>query len=395
MSPIFANPRQLQLEIPAATQTAAWQLSQPLHLPGARWQVYLNQLCLRVCLNWFRSEFQAPITAFPAANANPIHWEMVAGSQIRLGDIQLVLIPSDAAGQDELVVPQEWVEIPNWVSDYYLAVTVSPDDTWVEIWGYTTYQQLQITAQYDDWERSYRLDTADLSSDIGALWTILEHGLTMEAEGSNQAESTVLEEMSATQAETLIEQLGRPETVFPRSAMPFAQWSVLLANEHWLKQLCDRRLTALEGRVTLSQHLQGIQGTIAAGWQAIETIFGAEATQLAFAFRQATATEGRQAKVIHLESDESLAVRLVLLWQREPDNRVAIRGQLYPAEGEACLPAYIALKLLSAQDEVIQSVQAAATDNFIQLRRFKCPPGSEFCVEVELGDRTYWEWFSV
>ncbi|MEM9117461.1 MAG: DUF1822 family protein [Cyanobacteria bacterium P01_F01_bin.56] len=394
MSPIFANPRQLQLEIPAATQIAAWQLSQRLQVPGARWQVYLNQLCLRVCLNWFRSEFHVPLTTFPGVNANPIQWELVTGSRIRLGDVQLVLIPTDMAGQDELLIPQEWVDIPDWVGDYYLAVTVSPEDTWLEIWGYTTYQQLQIAAQYDDWERSYRLDTVDLSCDIGALWSILEHGLAMQAKESKQAEVSVLAEMSATQAEKLIEQLACPETVFPRSAMLFAQWGALLANAKWLKQLCDRRLAALEGRVTLSQHLQGIQGAIAAGWQAIEDVFGTEATQMAFAFRQDAPAEGRQAKVIYLDSGESLAVRLALLWQRESDNRITIRAQLYPAERDACLPAQITLKLLSEQNDFMQSIQAGETDNFIQLRRFKCLPGSEFCFEIRLGDRTYLEWFS-
>jgi len=32
------------------------------------------------------------------------------------------------------MVPQEWVDIPEWAADYYLAVQVNPDSGWLRIW---------------------------------------------------------------------------------------------------------------------------------------------------------------------------------------------------------------------------------------------------------------------
>ena len=36
-----------------------------------------------------------------------------------------MLIPSEAIDDSELEVPQEWVDIPSWAADYYLAVQIT------------------------------------------------------------------------------------------------------------------------------------------------------------------------------------------------------------------------------------------------------------------------------
>lgn len=402
MSFTFAEPRHLWLEISPTTQTAAWQVSQQLQASGARWQVYLNQLCVHACLRWFQTDISPTAMAWPALNANPVSWEVVMGSCICFDSVKLVLIPTDTVGQEALEVPQEWVDIPGWAADYYLAVKVNPDEGWVEIWGYVTHRQLKINGEYDTWERIYSVDSADLVSDISALWTTLERCPTIGTQAESSTESALQSELSASQADNLIAQLAKSDVAFPRLSVPFAQWGALLADETWRQRLYIQRLAALKGEVEvsagipLSQCLQEIQGSIqaviATGWQSIEAVFGAEAQQLAFGFRQDEQAEGRQAKVIQFDSNHQ-SIRLVLLWQLEPDKRLVIRAQLYPAQGELHLPPNITFVLVSDQGAVLQSIRSGEENNFIQLKRFRCPSGYAFRIEMQLGDQKITERF--
>ena len=392
MSFTFADPKQLWLEISPATQTAAWQASQPIQAPGARWRVYLNQLCLQTCLDWLEAEFSQSIIAFPPQDANPVNWEVVTGSCLQLGNTKLVLLPSDTAGQDELLVPQEWVDIPSWIVDYYLAVKVKPDDGCMELWGYTTHRHLKTSGAYDSWDRVYTVEAENLTLDISVLLTTIERCPTAQTRADVVADAVSQPALAAVQAENAIAQLARPHVAFPRLSVPFAQWSAVLANATWRQGLYTQRLAALGGRDgglgSLSQYLQG---AMMAGWQSLETIFGAEAQQLAFAFR-GSESEASQAKIIQFDATPNpQSVRLVLLWQMEADGRLAVRSQVYPTEGELYLPPNLTFTLLSDQDEVLQSIQSGEANNYIQMRRFRCPSGYAFALKIQWEGQTVTE----
>lgn len=390
----FSDPMQLWLEISTSAQANAWQHSQLIQSPRGRWQVYLNQLCLRTLLDWIQSERSTDVLAWPLEGASPVSWELVNGSVITLGDRKLALIPIEGVGHDEIEVPQEWIDIESWAADYYLAVQVNVEEGWLEYWGYTTHQRLKTLSDYDSMERLYSLSAEALVQDINALWTTLEFCPTAET----QTDLEPLADLSDIQADGLIERLSEAE--FPRLSVPFFQWGALLANAAWRQRLQEQRLNVLSGEsvasagLSLSQYLQRMQNAllqssdsiIAAGWQSVEAVFGVEASQLAFSFREAEQTAGRQAKLIQLGSAMSQSVRLVLLWQRESDDRLAIQAQLYPNEGELYLPPDITFSLISDQDEVLQSIQSELENNYIQLRRFRCPIDYAFGIEMQLGE---------
>lgn len=394
MTPTFADPMQLWLEIPASIQDAAWQHSQSIQPLGSRWQVYLNQLCLRTFIPWLQSELTLKAVTWPSVDATPTSWELVNGSVVGIHDKRLALIATDGIGHDELEVQQEWVDIHSWAADYYLAMQINAEEGWLECWGYTTHKKLKALHEYDAMERIYRIGTEDMVHDISALWATLEFCPT----ANTQMVIDPLPELLPDQAEQLIERLA--DSAFPRLSMPFAQWGALLSKEHWRQQLWTQRFAALTGqsfvsrRFSLSQYLQSAQSAlergrdvaIASGWQSLETIFGAQTPQLAFSFRGDEFPEGRQAKVLQLSPVLETTVRLVLLWQVEPDERLAIRAQLYPAEGELYLPSDIVFSLVSAQDEVLQSIRSEADNNYIQLKRFRCPASYEFGILVQVND---------
>ena len=147
-------------------------------------------------------------------------WELVNGSAIALGSQRLVLMPTEATDIDEFRVPQEWIDIPNWRSDYYWAVQVEPDDGWVRVFGFTTHHQIKQAGDYDWRDRTYALAEDDLVADLAALWAGQELAIPI----VTQAEVDPLPTLATAQAHQLIQHLGNTGLLRPRLEVPFQQW---------------------------------------------------------------------------------------------------------------------------------------------------------------------------
>lgn len=234
----FTTPIEPWLEISETTQYLAWQQSQCLATPSTRLQAYLNQLCLLSILPWL--EETLGITAKPAPNltALPSFWEVVNGTAITINKTRLVLIPSQAIDTNEIRVPQEWVDIPSWAADYYLAVQVNSEDGWLRIWGYTTHLQLKNQGTYNGRDRTYSLDEKDLIHDINVLWVMRE----LCPETATKSEIEPLPILPLAQANNLLKRLGNPTLAFPRRAIPFSLWGALLEHGGWRQRLYEKRL---------------------------------------------------------------------------------------------------------------------------------------------------------
>jgi hypothetical protein len=366
------------LEIPPALNTQAWQDSQSVTVPGQRWQAYLNQICFATIVPWIQEKSgQAPTLC---SIAHPRFWQMVNGSALRLNTTQIVLIPQEAMDRSEFRVPQEWIDIPSWVGDYYLAVEVDADAREIEIWGYATHQMLKA-GTYDPIDRTYCLDGDQVIQDLTVFWVMQQL-----ATEPTRTEVAALPELTTAQAETLMQQLSDPAIVLPRLEVDFAQWGALLAATSWLQQMCEQQQTVTvisdqPIQINLSQWLQNVFET---GWQAIEDLFGST-PDLAFSLRQENASEESIQRVKRIQLGEGLPdVLLVLMLATEADDRRRIWVQVLPWQGNDYLPMHLTLTLLSMSGATLQSVQAGDQSNYIQLRRFKCPPGSEFRLQVTI-----------
>ncbi|NJO42899.1 MAG: DUF1822 family protein [Cyanobacteria bacterium CRU_2_1] len=277
--------KHIYLEISPDAQAQAWRRNQRFSTPSRRWNAYLNQLCLDAFLNWLRQ-------AYPQATSwmNPAHyssvWEMVDGSAIVLqsrseNPIRLVLIQNAAIDLSELRVPQEWVDIPSWAGDYYLAAQVEPDDGWIRIWGFTTHARLK-NGTYDATDRTYSLDAEALITDLDVLWEAQQRC-------PNEVTQAVLAPLPALplpQVENLITRLGNPEVILPRLEIPFAMWGALIEHSGWRQRVYHQRLGITESW-SVSQWLRSGVSELAQqlGWQRDEFqpglvgARGAEATE--------------------------------------------------------------------------------------------------------------------
>jgi hypothetical protein len=235
---IFANPTQLYLEILPADRDRAKQQSQSFSTPASCWRAYLNQLCLSAALPWLQEEYDPKAQVWLGMAAQPSFWEVVNGIAIALEGTRFLLIPSEAIDLDEMQVQQEWIDIPSWAADYYLAAQVEPDEGWVKIWGYATHQQLKTKGNYDGGDRIYSLDEENVIADLNVLWVARQ----LCPEEPTRAESAPLPSLSLDRAENLLQRLGDPAVIEPRLAVPFTLWGSLLEHGGWRQRLYEKRL---------------------------------------------------------------------------------------------------------------------------------------------------------
>ncbi|BAU66817.1 hypothetical protein STA3757_42230 [Stanieria sp. NIES-3757] len=230
------NPTDLVLEISDQIKNEAWRNSQTAATPTSRWQVYLNQVALNTVLPWLREEQDHAVRVASQVSLASI-WEVVNGTSLTVGDSKLVLIPSEADDLSELRVAQEWIDLPQWRGDYYLAVQVNLDDNYVRVWGYTTHQKLKTVGHYQASDRTYSLTEDDLITDLDVLFLAWE----LCPEEVTQLEVAALPAMSATQASNLIKRLGDVNILLPRMAIPFQFWAALIGQESWRRSLVQKR----------------------------------------------------------------------------------------------------------------------------------------------------------
>lgn len=145
MSAVFfdIDPNQLYLELSNERLEEIWQQSKPFSSPSRYWQAYLHQICLDVFLPWLQEAQSLDARVWPGKASLPFIWEIVNGVAINFAGGRLVLLPTDTIDLSELQVPQEWVDLPSWAADYYLAVHVNPDDGYLRVFGYTTHRHLK------------------------------------------------------------------------------------------------------------------------------------------------------------------------------------------------------------------------------------------------------------
>lgn len=395
-------PTQFVLGIESDVHTQAWQHSQTVP-PLNRWCAYLNQLSQATILPWIQDEFDPTAVLWQDHATLSGIWNWVNGTAIAVGNHRFILIPDQSLETQEFVVPQEWVDLPGWAGDYYLAVQVDPTGEWLRIWGYITHAQLKAKGIYDASDRTYCLDAIDLIQDVTVLGVVRQLNPTE----VTRAAIAPLPTLEALAGDRLIAQLGQQDPSIWRLTLPFEQWGALLESGESRQRLlqCVQPESTVNTRpdpvepapppVNLSQWLQNV---FEETWQTLEALLGTQ-PDLAFNFRRVqsqaeTETLTRRARRVRLQTaDASHVVLLVLTLGHEPDGRVLARIQLYPLERTEFLPPGLTLTMLSGAGDIVQSVQARDQDDCIQLKRFRCLPRKSFRLQVSLDDASFTETF--
>ena len=320
---------------------------------GAAERAWLNRMTLVALQTWLSDEMSLKSKAWPNERTLPSQWELVNGTALTVNDKRWVIIPDIAIDQRELRVPQEWVDIPDWAGDYYLAVQVNLDEGWLRIWGYASHLQLKAQGSLDLTDRHYSLDEDQLLSNFNALW--LAQDLTF----SQPLRASIAEPeapLAIAQANQLIERLGQDTVTFPRLSTPFDQWSRLISHNGWRQRLYEQRQGITEQRSILEWLREGVSEIgEQIGWQT-----GSPALIPALAMRgDDTATEPALSREIVIAGQA-----LVLSITRRPGEiENAWRFILCPIEVNTHIPAGTILRLLSENLEPFPHNEDTATEN--------------------------------
>ncbi|MEC4816727.1 MAG: DUF1822 family protein [Scytonema sp. PMC 1069.18] len=382
------------IELSREEEEKAWQFSvnQPFSNAAARWTAFVNYLCLNTLITWLQedTELYQTLTVSSAAADLASVWEVVNGTALTLDSTRLVIIPSDKSSLSEFQIPQEWVDIPNWVADYYLAVQLNLTEHWLRIWGYTTYQQIKSKSNYDPVDRIYSLDRDNLIEDINIMWLVREFCPRV------KPEVQPLPALSPAQVKQFLDRLGQWTPYSPRRDLIFEQWGALLAVDANRHQLYQHRLVSQKNNVVEQKQATPInlskwlQNVFEKGWQSIETMSSLQQKKLDIQFRGEFALNEvcvQAARLLDLGmqlGSQPFALLVGLIPKME--GKAIIRVQLHPSQGEVYLPPNVRLVLLSECGTILQQVQSRNYDNYIQLKRFKSPFGKSFSIQVILGD---------
>lgn len=368
----FDDPTQLELKLSPTELNQVWHKNNFYSTSSRRWNAYLNQICLNAILPWIRDEYDPEAKILPNISALPSYWELINGTAVKVGGARLLLVPQQTIHLSELRVPQEWIDIPSWATDYYLAVQVNPDNGWVRIWGYATHQQLKNRGNYQASNRTYCLVEDDLIRDIDILWVARQ----LCPNEPTRAAIALLPTLPLQQAENLLQRLGNPEVRTPRLEVPFQLWGALLEHGGWRKRLYQKRL-GMQEQWSVLQWLSGEVSQLASelSWERIElqpSLAGSKGeTELVFE-REVLS---RQLVI----ADQQYNLRVVP--QSNPEDRIW-RFVLSNASPSGRIPGGFKLRLLTEDLQDFENNEDVATTAVDQLY---------IVVELALGEGIVWE----
>lgn len=394
------------LNISQLEQQKAYKQAQHYSNPTARYNAYLNSICLYRFLNWLqdwlREEYNLSASVFPSEQCLTHIWEFVSGTAIQFGDTRLVLIPTEDLDIDVLCVPQEWVDIKTWKADYYIAVQVnldSDDDCWMRVCGFTTHRQLKNQGIYNQDSRTYSLPVQSLADNIISLFATLELNLQVEVPSE-----VILSDADAT---NLLHTLGNASVYTPRLFdIPFTKWAALISNQQWRQQLYNQRLGIVKNTASVSlpnlsraktNLSQWFEKFFDAGWQSLDALVDTQQLSLALECRSSYSREitEKGAKLIDLEMQiNGKSVVLLLAISKEAEGKTGVIVQVHPTGNDSYLPLNLKMSLLES-DNVLQEIQSRSRDCYIQLNRFKVLPGANFSIRLVLGEFSITEDFVI
>jgi hypothetical protein len=365
--------------------------------PTAQYHAELNQICLQQIQAWLTEIGVSSEPTFTPTQIASI-WDVVNGCALTINNRRLILIPSDQLDRDELRVPQEWVDIPAWLGDYYLAVQIDLETNSMNIWGFISHRTLRETGTYNVLDRTYSIDSDFLIADLDILW------MTEFLELQEITTVPALPNLALDRSQSLIGQLSHYSPYSPRLEVDFNTWAALMSNNNLREQLYQRRLQVANIQsnstppLNLSDWLkQEFSQSLTQGWGIANDIMRSPVNILrcedGMVYRNNTI---ERAKLINLQYQlqETNVVMLIAL-QPHGTSQMNVSVQIHTAPGTLTLPPQLKLSYINDGGEELQAVIARSQDSIILLPKFTCDLGTTFNLQLQLNGASQIEKFVV
>lgn len=392
MKNLVSSFNDLLLEISPEISLNAWEKTPKYSTKLSKWRAYLNQVSQEAFLSYLEAEQDFPVRVWPSSPDSAKFWELVNGSVICFEQKRLVLLPTEAIDQDELRIPQEWVDIPTLAGDYFLAVQVNPEEEYVSICGYATHQQIKAKAKYDFRDRTYCLSGQHLISNLSILWATYElspQEITKEYVAS-------LPCIPSIQAENLIQRLSNNHILEPRLEIPFDLWGAILEQDTWRNQLVNNRLgIKVNKQVNLARWFDNIFDL---GWESLDSIFPTSSPRSNLGGTRRFKSENsnnsldvvKRAKYLEIAPNHGVVLEIEISPLEDQQTKVIVR--LRPQLGDRYLPEGLKLKFKSNQNSALYATKASSGVNLI-IKEFKFVSADSFTIKVSVDDFKFVEEF--
>ena len=408
-------PDQVFLEFDTTIKERVWQEIQRQSYPtdAARQNAYLNQLLVRSFLGYLNTDvlpdFDQDIpclpTIWPSFSARPTVWSWVSGSAIDIGPSRLVLIPTEDIHGDDVRIPREWVELPEWMGNFYLAAQVDIESGWIQVLGYATHAQLLQQSHYAAVDETYQLSTDQLTDNLAPLWMTYELCQTPRPTGSTMemAHSMVARANPRQPYEQWVSHLAFTSFTLQRLTLPFGDWAKVVGTADGRRLLHTHLMNASSHASSTQAQIhnlrQWLKNRFDAGWHALDTLLAHADHRLAMSFRglapaHELTVEGVKLIDLGVQLGHQQMALIIGLFE-ESDQRIVVRVQLLPTQGVSYLPPSLTLRLMSQSDKVLQTLTARTNDNLMQLKRFTCKEGTQFTIQLILEGVELTETFAV
>ena len=372
------------------------------HNPAAIWNDFINRLCLQL-LPSLQADIIDDFTVKLWLEENELSdiWQGVNGSAIDIitkdkTTTRLVLIPSHEEDMSQLRVPREWLDLPNWVGNYYVAVQINDDENYLQVWGYTTYEALKEKGYYDAIDETYALNIENLNEDLTLMYASIEL-YPCQRPHLNFEYTLKPENISE-----IIKQLKSATMVLPRLEVPFHQWGIIMDNPDWRKSLKQSTQinTVADNNFeeTVSKQvvhlLQWFENSVVEGWQTLENLIDGNNLNLAYSYRQGNSTVDahlvERVKLIDVPTNRGIqSLALVIILNKTDTGKFTLKFKLHATEEKSLLPPTIKLQMLSSSHKIIQQAEARNRDSLIQLKQVTTNIGKQFKIQMVL-DKFCW-----
>lgn len=380
LTPSDLNPDHVWLEMPEQLNSQIQAMHSSSVLVSQQDHTHLNQICEVVLQSYLKEHL--PDAHLPAIQEDL--WNLgVNGIGIESSAMRLVFIPSEAWDLDGLQVPQEWVDIPDLASDYYVAVQVDREDGMVRLWGVTTHKTLKEQGLYNARNRSYHLDRDALTETLNGVWLQRKYFPQTALRGDiAPLHSPRLDAL--TQAWDI---LSKPVKAFFRRRIAFTTWASILTNPQW-RQHAISLLTASPEPSEAVQLNQWLNHQFEQGWQSINQLI---APRLVGAFMD---TQIKRAKLIDLGVELGGCQVSLMMTIAATEQGMNLQASVYPTGEELTLPPNLHLRILTEVGEVFKEVTSRSDDEFIRYR-FDAAIGDRLTIQVALGSACISECFQI
>jgi len=190
--------------------------------------------------------------------------QLVNGFALQLGKTRLVFIPSQSSDLTEIEIPQEWVDLPSWMGDYYVPIQVDVEGKYLHLWTFISHYDLKNNGEFERVFRNY--EVADGSKNLDILFTACELHLLGELipkRGKIDPVQTLSSDVNK-----LIEQLKQHRSGFsPRLKLPFSQWGAILNDRQHLENYLNPPSVPNELERLGREFTRYIDSLISDGWQ--------------------------------------------------------------------------------------------------------------------------------